>query len=423
MRSHFALLRFVARAAGNAVGFGVAGDFAVDFLPDLAQDVWAWWKGTTSEEQRKAEIEALSQTGTEEMLKEAGEIVQAELADKTPETRQAVATYLAQVPNSIRRSLRRPSDPTGMTMPGGLQLRKAEDLLQLLPSKPPRFKPGDRPLHGVDWELEQLLGVGGFGEVWKARNPHMTSAPPVALKFCLDAAAAKMLRNEASVLDRVMSQGKHSGIVQLRQTYLSADTPCLEYEYVAGGDLLGLVHDMQQPAGKLGWKQATQIIGRLAEIVGFAHRLSRPIVHRDLKPANILVYLKDGKAHLKIADFGIGAVAASQAIQKTLREASHGASMMRTLLGSYTPLYASPQQKRGEPPDPRDDVFALGVIWYQLLRGNMVAGPPSGMGWQKRLSEQACRAKSSSCYHGPSRKRRRIALRMRRCLQKHFRTS
>jgi hypothetical protein len=60
-----------------------------------------------------------------------------------------------------------------------------------------------------------VLGVGGFGEVWKARNPHLASAAPVALKFCLDPSAAAVLRNEAAVLDRVMRQGRHPGIVQL----------------------------------------------------------------------------------------------------------------------------------------------------------------------------------------------------------------
>src|SRR5437763_1952449 len=83
-----------------------------------------------------------------------------------------------------------------------------------------------------DLELVELLGVGGFGEVWKARNPFLSSAEPVALKFCLDPAAASTLRHEAGVLDRVMRRGRHPDIVQLRHTYLSAEPPCLEYELV-----------------------------------------------------------------------------------------------------------------------------------------------------------------------------------------------
>src|SRR5205823_5369756 len=105
--------------------------------------------------------------------------------------------YLTQVPAMIRRSLRRPSDAKGSTVPPSLALKQPEDLLPFLPPRAPRFKPGDRPLPGVDWVLEEPLGVGGFGEVWKARHAHLTSKAPVALKFCLDASAVPVLRNEA----------------------------------------------------------------------------------------------------------------------------------------------------------------------------------------------------------------------------------
>src|SRR5438132_1461592 len=84
---------------------------------------------------------------------------------------------------------------------GGLVLERVEDVAPLLPAALPRFKPGDRPPGLGDWELEELLGVGGFGEVWKAKNPYLPE--PVALKFCLDPDSARMLRNEAEMLGRV----------------------------------------------------------------------------------------------------------------------------------------------------------------------------------------------------------------------------
>src|SRR5687767_11492291 len=99
---------------------------------------------------------------------------------------------------------------------------------------------------------------------------------PVALKFCLDAAAAKVLRHEAGILDRVMRHGRHPGIVELRHTYLSADPPCLEYEYVEGGDLAGLIQEWHRSKGGPSPQEAMRVVYRLAEVVAFAHGQSPP---------------------------------------------------------------------------------------------------------------------------------------------------
>src|SRR5262249_51609982 len=149
------------------------------------------------------EVQQLAQAPATVVREETAQAVQAVAADQPAEVREALAVYLSQVPAMIRRSLRRPSDPTGTTIPPVLRLGNPEDLLlPFLPVQPPRFRPGDRPPGVGDWQLEELLGAGGFGEVWRARNPHLTSAPPVALKFCLDPAAKdRLLRHEAAVLN------------------------------------------------------------------------------------------------------------------------------------------------------------------------------------------------------------------------------
>ena len=326
----------------------------------------------------------------EQVLQQVEADVQAVAADQPPEVRQALTAYLTQVPAAIRRSLRRPSDPTGTTVPATLALSRPEDLMAFLPSRPPRFRPGDRPLPGVDWELEELVGVGGFGEVWKARHTHLRNRPPVALKFCLDSAAVPSLRNEAGVLDRVMQHGRHAGIVPLLHTYLSADPPCLEYEFVEGGDLAGLIQDLHGQ-GRMTPDMANRLFRHLVEIVAHAHRADPPIVHGDLKPANVLVHRgTDGKISLRVTDFGIGGIAAAQAARETRQPTrSRQELLTEAVRGAYTPLYASPEQmtrRRGELADPRDDVHALGVIWYQLLTGDlgMMSVPPD---WREQVEE------------------------------------
>jgi len=389
MRSPFALFRFIAKSVANSLGAGVAGDFLFDVLPEIARDVWSSWSGELDQDQRVAEIQEIVQESAEEIGQQVDAAIQSAMAVESEEIRRTLAAYLAAVPASIRRSMRRPSDPSGTTVAASLLPRSADELLRFLPSKLPRFAPGDQPLNGVDWQLEQLLGVGGFGEVWKARNPYLTSAKPVALKFCLNPQTARVLRNEAAVLDSVMHQGVHSGIVSLQNTYLRAEIPCLQYEYIEGGDLVGLIREWHCGAAPFHPDQVTKIILELALIAGAAHRATRPIVHRDLKPANILVHASpDGNMTLKVTDFGIGGAAVSQSIRETTRGTSRSQFAASAVQGTFTPLYASPQQMRGDSADPCDDVFSIGVIWYQCLTGDLAGGRPGGSRWRVKLAER-----------------------------------
>jgi serine/threonine protein kinase len=309
-------------------------------------------------------------------------------ADQPPEARRRLREYLTLVPAAVRQSLRRAADPSGPTVPGTLSFRRPEDLLPYLPARLPRFRVGDAVPGQPDWRLAELLGVGGFGEVWQAANAHLNET--AAFKFCLDAAAAGALRNEAQLLARIRREGQHPGIVRLLDTSLAADPPYLKDEYVAGGDLAGLVRDWHARPGGPAPDEAERVVAELAEVVGFAHLLSPPVVHRDLKPANVLVKRgRDGRVRLKVADFGIGGVAAGREIALTQGGTlARGGTDAAAWRGAYSLLYASPQQMKGTPPGPRDDVHALGVIWYQLLTGDLTKGRPGGSAWKKRLLER-----------------------------------
>jgi serine/threonine protein kinase len=384
------LLKCIGKSLVKHVGIAVGFGFLGDVILDVGEDVWKYWEQQVSARERQAELEALAQAAGQECRAQVAEVVREVAAGLPAQAQQAMEAYLLQIPAMLRRSLRRPADPSGRTVPPSLAPRNAEEFASLLSPRLPRFHPGDRPLPGVDWELVELLGVGGFGEVWKARNRHFDSLPPAALKFCLDPAARdRLLRHEAAVLNQVMSQGVHPGIVRLQHTYLDADPPCLQYEYVEGGDLAGLIREWHAQPGGPSPERVMREVLRLAEIVGFAHRLRPPVVHRDLKPANILVARAvDGEVTLKVADFGIGGLAAEQALGEQSRRAGAANLASTAVRGSFTPLYASPQQVQGGLPDTRDDVHALGVIWYQMLTGDLRSGAPAGLQWPKRLLER-----------------------------------
>jgi serine/threonine protein kinase len=372
----FRLLRCLARAvARHGVRFLCSLVPGGEALSDIAASAWEEYRQGEQEDALRAELEALARAPVSQVRQEVAAAVGDEAAALPPDVREKITTYLGQVPAMVRRSLRRPSDPSGTTVPASLRLDHAEDLVQFLPPNPPRLQIGDRPLPGVDRVLEEPLGVGGFGEVWKARRTHLHTKAPVALKFCLDPSAVRALRNEVGVLNHVMQLGHLAGVVPLLEAYLDADPPCLEYEYVEGGDLAGLIrelHDQRQMTPET----ANRLILQLAEVIASTHRASPPIVHEDLKPANILVRrATDGGYALFVTDFGIGGLAVAGAVRET-RQPTRGRQQLLTeaVRGAYTPLYASPEQmnrRRGEPADPRDDIHALGVIWYQMLTGDL----------------------------------------------------
>lgn len=374
------LLRCLGRAivknAGPAllrcIPFGEAlYDIARDFLKELNDR-----RQSTAE--RRQQLETVVNAAPDVIRAEAQRVAH-DVAP--PEMREPLAQCLEQWPGVIRRSLSRPEDPSGRTAPPKLALDRIEDIVPLLPRKPPRFRPGQQPEGIGNWTLRELLGCGGFAEVWRADNP---AGEPAALKFCLEPASYDSLKNEWQLLRQLqtLARGQH-GIVRLREEHLAARIPCLVFDYIPGGDLTRLIrcwHESKPQPPRLVW-ESMRLVGRLAEIVSAAHLLDRPVVHRDLKPTNILLQpspKEPGKesVRIRVADFGIGGIAAEQALAATF-----SANEIQTtgMIGAHTDNYAPPQQKEGAPPDPRDDVYALGVVGFQTLMGDTRLVPTISM--------------------------------------------
>ncbi len=334
------------------------------------------------------------QSGTRDALEEIvqqpkrfSEAVHSLTADQPEVVRDAARVYFKQLSGTLQSSLRRSSDRSGRTIPRDMPLAKPDDLLRLIPSAMPRFSVGQRPVPGTALQLIGLLGKGGFGEVWRARHLDRPKERDVVLKFCIDERAARSLKREAELLRLVKDKGRHRYIVDLLDTHLDCSPPCLEYEFVEGGELAEYLADLSQDPrrSKLTAQKIAAIMAQITEPVMFAHQ--QDIVHRDLKPQNVLVVRKSrtelSRVHFKITDFGIGGVIQTEELKQHKTATSTGSETLSR--GTFTPIYSSPQQQQGAAPDKRDDVFALGVIWYQILTDDLGKGVPSGGGWKTRL--------------------------------------
>ena len=285
--------------------------------------------------------------------------------------------YLSAVPMTARQGLHRYDDGGRVTTLVSQVPHTLEQVARLMPARPPRFQPGEK-VDGHDYRLEALLGQGGFAEVWKASHTELKGQPPVALKFCTEPALLPSLKWEIALVDELQKLAGDKDIVRLHGTAYSADPPFLVYEYIDGGNLCGWIdsfQDTRPPA-----REVISILKMVARAVALAH--DRNIVHRDLKPANLLI-TREGR--VKVGDFGIG-----MAVQRSGLGAAPAKAAAATptpedmpLRQAATPVYSYIRRDADADPDPRDDVYALGVIGYQLLVGD-VTDPMHGP-WEQYL--------------------------------------
>lgn len=204
------------------------------------------------------------------------------------------------------------------------------------------------------YRLDRLLGEGGSGIVYLATRQDV--GHQIAVKFLRDAWLSPARRERFLGEQRTLAELNHPSIARFHDADLLADgTPWLAMEYVAGVPLTEYA-----ARGALDIPARLRLVRAVAEAVQYAHR--HAVIHRDLKPGNILV-TDDGA--VKVVDFGIA---------KHL-EASDASEPTRTGLRLLTPAYAAPEQLTGSGVGTHTDVYALGVVLYQLLTGRLPLDP------------------------------------------------
>jgi serine/threonine protein kinase len=209
-----------------------------------------------------------------------------------------------------------------------------------------------------DLEILGLIGTGGMGCVYRVRMK--SDGREAALKLlpkslAADPAFMERFNREARTLSRL----KHPNIVGVYGYGQSGGFCHLTMEFVDGANLRQAMR-----AGRFTAAQALEIVPRLCDALQYAH--SQGVLHRDIKPENILL---DGQGRVKIADFGIAKLVGDGT--------GHGADITLTQTGARlgTPHYMAPEQiERPDDVDHRADIYSLGVVFYELLTGELPLG-------------------------------------------------
>jgi serine/threonine protein kinase/tetratricopeptide (TPR) repeat protein len=202
------------------------------------------------------------------------------------------------------------------------------------------------------YRIEEKIGAGGMGEVYRAHDEHLDR--DVALKVLpadalADNAARKRFHKEAQALSKL----SHPNIAIVFDFDTQQGVDFLAMEMIPGATLSSTL-----AAGPLDEGEVLNLGMQLADALAAAH--ARGVVHRDLKPGNLIV---SPEGRLKILDFGLAT------LFKPTGEANVTQSNTETHGASGTLPYMSPEQLRGEPADPRSDIYSAGAVLYEMATG------------------------------------------------------
>ena len=203
---------------------------------------------------------------------------------------------------------------------------------------------------GGSYTVQEIIGVGGMGRVYRAEqgtlgrtvavkviHPHLLGDEQTVARFYTEARAASRLNHPNSV-----------GIIDFGRT--EDGILYLVMEFLKGHDLATVMHQ----DGPLPFSRIADILIQVLDALGEAHALT--IVHRDLKPENIIIRrFRNGSDLVKVVDFGLATIIDNQT------------AVTRPGLVCGTPDYMAPEQARGDDVDGRGDLYALGVVLFELL--------------------------------------------------------
>jgi WD40 repeat protein/class 3 adenylate cyclase len=312
---------------------------------------------------------------------------------------------------------------------------------------------GWRPAIGQEvsntqWVLEEKLGEGGFGEVWKAHHEKLDEQR--VFKFCFRADRVRSLKREVTLFRLLKERiGEHPNIVRLHDIYFDQPPFYLEEEYVSGKDLKSWC-EAQGGVEKVPLEVRLEIVAQAADGLQAAHDAG--VIHRDVKPGNILIAERgmrnaelqwlgqssssssslsssenpksedpqlstiNHQPSAKLTDFGIGQVLSEEYLSGITR-----AGFTQTMMGpgsssqTGTQMYMAPELFAGKLASIRSDIYSLGVVLYQVLVSDFTR--PVTTDWVRDIDDTLLREDLQMCFAGNPEERFAGAVQLARHLR------
>ncbi|MBA4284450.1 MAG: hypothetical protein C0434_02825, partial [Xanthomonadaceae bacterium] len=275
------------------------------------------------------------------------------------------------------------------------------------------FAAGDAIPARPHWQFRQRLGSGGFGEVWLGQ--HAKTHEQRVFKFAADGAPTTALKREITLF-RLLNDtlGGRDDIARILDWQLDAAPHFIELEYSPEGSLQQWA---EAKGGLAALSPATRLrlVAEIADALAAIH--SAGVLHKDLKPGNVLIRLDgEGLAHVRLTDFGSGRLLDAQQLDALgITRMGFTRTVVTDGSASGTPLYLAPELLAGQPPSARADVYALGVMLYQMVVGDFRR--PLAPGWESHVADELLREDIAAAASGDPATRlgeaAQLALRLR----------
>ncbi len=345
-------------------------------------------KWQLSQDERLIEIEAKPLSVLAYLLRNAGRVVtKDELLECAWPGRVVVEASLTNAITKLRKALSDDDQHILVTVPkAGYRFIAAASCKEVVAVKPAALlKQGELVPRRPNYRLLKCLDRKDFSEVWYAE--HIKNKEQRVFKFSLDGTRLNSLRRESTV-SRLLKEslGVRADVLRVIDWDFDEAPYFLEYEY--GGVDLKTWSESIGGLDKLDLVVRLRLVCEICETMAAAHSVG--VLHKDLKPSNILMYSENGIWKSRIADFG------SARLLEPGRLDQLGITSF-TKIGlnpqddqqSSTPLYASPEILRGQASSVQSDIYALGVMLYQMLIGDFreMLSP----GWEVRVEDDLLR--------------------------------